>query len=100
VYHGLSVVAQNLQEDEDGAGHASRSSGLLHPEASQARVSQFGLKTGGGVAQMVHVASSQRSRGVEAEDGRGKLEEACMFPKNTHGVIKKTIPDITTTARS
>jgi hypothetical protein len=30
-------------------GHASRSSGLLHVEASQARVSCSGLKTGGGV---------------------------------------------------
>jgi hypothetical protein len=28
-------------------GHASRSSGLLHVEASLARVSQSGLKTGG-----------------------------------------------------
>jgi hypothetical protein len=32
----------------DGMGHASRSSGLLHMEASQARVSQSGLKTGRG----------------------------------------------------
>jgi hypothetical protein len=30
-------------------GHASRSSGLLHVEASLARVFQFGLKTAGGV---------------------------------------------------
>jgi hypothetical protein len=30
-------------------GHASRSSGLLHVEASLARVSQSGLKTGIGV---------------------------------------------------
>jgi hypothetical protein len=30
-------------------GHASRSNGLLLVEASQARVSQFDLKTGGGV---------------------------------------------------
>jgi hypothetical protein len=30
-------------------GHASRSSGLLSVEASLARVSQSGLKTGGGV---------------------------------------------------
>jgi hypothetical protein len=30
-------------------GHASRSSGLLHVEASRARVSYSGLKTGGGV---------------------------------------------------
>jgi hypothetical protein len=29
-------------------GHASRSSGLLRVEASLARVSQSGLKTGGG----------------------------------------------------
>jgi hypothetical protein len=31
----------------DGVGHALRSSGLLHVEASLARVSQSGLKTGG-----------------------------------------------------
>jgi hypothetical protein len=30
-------------------GHASRSSGLLHVEASRSRVSQSGLKTSGGV---------------------------------------------------
>jgi hypothetical protein len=29
-------------------GHASRSSSLLHVEASMARVSQFGLKASGG----------------------------------------------------
>jgi hypothetical protein len=29
-------------------GHTSKSSGLLHVEASQVRVSQSGLKTGGG----------------------------------------------------
>jgi hypothetical protein len=34
----------------------------------RARVSQSRLKTGGGVVHMVHVASSQRSRGDEAED--------------------------------
>jgi hypothetical protein len=32
----------------DSVGHASRSSSLLHVEASLARVSQSGLKTGGG----------------------------------------------------
>jgi hypothetical protein len=31
-----------------GAGHTSRSSGLLHVEASLARVFQSGLKTDGG----------------------------------------------------
>jgi hypothetical protein len=32
----------------DDVGHASRSSDLLRVEASLAKVSQFGLKTGGG----------------------------------------------------
>jgi hypothetical protein len=44
---GLSVAPQNRQR-EVGVGHASRSSGLLHVEACLARVSQSGLKTGGG----------------------------------------------------
>jgi hypothetical protein len=50
-------------------GHVLRSSGLLRLEASQARVSQSSLKTGGGAVWMVHVASSRRSCGEEAEDG-------------------------------
>jgi hypothetical protein len=44
---GLSVAPQNRWR-EVGAGHASRSSGLLHVKASLHRVSQSGLKTGGG----------------------------------------------------
>jgi hypothetical protein len=44
---GLSVAPQN-QRREVGAGHTSTSSGLLHVEASLARVFQSGLKTGGG----------------------------------------------------
>jgi hypothetical protein len=40
----LSVAPQN-QRREVGTGHALRSSGLLHVEASLARVSQSGLKT-------------------------------------------------------
>jgi hypothetical protein len=43
----LSVAPQNRRR-EVGAGHASRSSGLLYMEASLGRVSQSGLKTGGG----------------------------------------------------
>jgi hypothetical protein len=43
----LSVVPQNRRR-EVGVGRASRSSGLLGMEASLARVSQSGLKTGGG----------------------------------------------------
>jgi hypothetical protein len=70
VGYGLSVVSQNQREDEDSAGHASRSSGLLRLEASRTRVSQSSLKTDGGTTQMVHVVSSQRSRGYEVEDGR------------------------------
>jgi hypothetical protein len=41
----LSVAPQNRRR-EVGVGHASRSSGLLGVEASLARVSHSGLKTG------------------------------------------------------
>jgi hypothetical protein len=58
VGYSLSVAPQNRREDEDGVGHALRSSILLRLEASQARVSQSSLKTSGGMARMVHVASS------------------------------------------
>jgi hypothetical protein len=44
---GLSVAPQN-QRREVGARHASRYSSLLGVEASLARISQFGLKTGVG----------------------------------------------------
>jgi hypothetical protein len=60
VDYGLSVAPQNQQKDKDGEGYASRSTGLLNVDASQVRVFQCGLKTGGGVTRMVHVTSSQR----------------------------------------
>jgi hypothetical protein len=44
---GLSIAPQNRRR-EVGTRHASRSSNLLRVEASQARVSQSGLKTGEG----------------------------------------------------
>jgi hypothetical protein len=44
---GLSVAPQNRRR-EDGVGHVSRFGGLLCLEASRARVSQSGLKNGGG----------------------------------------------------
>jgi hypothetical protein len=47
VCFGLSVAPQN-QRREVSVGHASRSSGLLRVEASLARFSYSGLKTGGG----------------------------------------------------
>jgi hypothetical protein len=68
--YSLLVAQQNQWNDEDGVRHATRSSGLLRLEASQDRVSQSGLKTSAGAAWMVHVASSRRSCGVQAEDGR------------------------------
>jgi hypothetical protein len=55
----LSVTPQNRRREVD-AGHASRSSGLLGVEASLARVSQSGLKTGGG-------ATTGGARGTIAE---------------------------------
>jgi hypothetical protein len=47
-------------EDEDGAGHVSRSSGLFHMEASRGRIFQSGLKTDGGVLGVVQMAPSQK----------------------------------------
>jgi hypothetical protein len=47
VGYGLSVVPQNRWEG-DGVGHVLRSSGLLHVDASRARVYQSGLNNGGG----------------------------------------------------
>jgi hypothetical protein len=44
----VSRFAPQNQRREDGAGHASRSGGLLRLEASCVRVSQSGLKTDGG----------------------------------------------------
>jgi hypothetical protein len=55
----LSVAPQNRQRGV-GAGHESRSSGLLHVEASLARVTQSGLKTGEG-------ATTGGARGTIAE---------------------------------
>jgi hypothetical protein len=51
-----------LTEVEDGVGHASISSGFLCLDASQARVIQSSLKTGGGAVQILHVALSRRLR--------------------------------------
>jgi hypothetical protein len=68
--YGLSIAPQNRQEDEDDAGHVSRSSGLFRLEVSQAMVSQFGLKIGRGTMRMVHVESSRKLHQVEAKNGR------------------------------
>jgi hypothetical protein len=71
---GLSVASQNRRR-EVGAGHTSRSSGLLGVEASLARVSQFGLKTGGGTTMggargiITDVASEANRRWTGRCDG-------------------------------
>jgi hypothetical protein len=59
----LSIAPQNQRRGDD-MGHASRSGGLLHLEASHARVSQSGLKTGGG-------ATVGGARGTIAEVASG-----------------------------
>jgi hypothetical protein len=58
--NGLQFVGYAIKPtgDEDVVGHTSRCSGLLRLEASQARVSQCSLKTGGGATRMVDMASS------------------------------------------
>jgi hypothetical protein len=48
----------------------SRSSGLLHIEASRARDSQSGLKTAGGATRMMHMTSSRRLRQDQVDDGQ------------------------------
>jgi hypothetical protein len=53
---GLSVAPQNRRR-EVGVGHTSRSSDLLHVEASLVRVSQSGLKMGGTRGTIVKVTS-------------------------------------------
>jgi hypothetical protein len=45
-----------------------RSSGLLRLEVNRARISQSGLKTGGGAVRMVHVPPSRRSREDQVKD--------------------------------
>jgi hypothetical protein len=68
-------------------GHASRSSGLLHVEASLARVFQSGLKTGGGTTMggacgtIVEVVSDISSRRTGRCDGlrRTLLPLLCRF---------------------
>jgi hypothetical protein len=62
-------VPQKRQEEDD-TGHALRSSGLLHLEASQDRVFQFSSKLAEERRRVMHVASSQRSRKDEVEDER------------------------------
>jgi hypothetical protein len=70
VGYSLLVVPQNWWEDEDGMGHTSRSSGLLHLKANRARVFQSDLKTGGGVAWVMHMTSSRRLHRSKAKDGQ------------------------------
>jgi hypothetical protein len=60
-------------------GHASRSSSLLHVEASLARVSQSGLKTGGGATTGGARAPSRRLRQRQDEDGRVDVT-GCVGP--------------------
>jgi hypothetical protein len=64
------LAAQQNQSREDGAGHASRSDGLLRHEASRARVFQSGLKTNGGATMGGARGIIARLRRVKAEDGR------------------------------
>jgi hypothetical protein len=51
-------------------GHVSRSSGLLHVEASRARVFQSGLKIVGCATRMVYVTSLRRLRRGQVENVR------------------------------
>jgi hypothetical protein len=80
VSFGLSVVPQNRRGI--GAGHASRYSGLLYVEASLARVSQSGLKTGGGV-----IMGSARGTIVEVA-----LNTSCRWMGRCDGLHRTPLP--------
>jgi hypothetical protein len=67
--YSLSVASQNRREDEDGAGHTSRSSSLLCMEANRARVSQFASKPTEARQQVVHVALSWRLHRDQVKNG-------------------------------
>jgi hypothetical protein len=69
VGYGLSVAPQNQWKNEDGAGHASRSRGLLRVEVSQARVFQFASKLAEVRRRVVRVAPSWRLHRNQVEDG-------------------------------
>jgi hypothetical protein len=70
----LLVAPQNRRR-KVGAGHALRSSGLLHVKASRARVSQCALKidggamTGGACDTIMEVASESSRRRMGRCDG-------------------------------
>jgi hypothetical protein len=57
----------------------SRRRGFVHVEASQARVFMSDIKTSGGMARMVHMASSRRLRQSHVEDGRVDVT-GCVGP--------------------
>jgi hypothetical protein len=63
--------------------HASRSSSLLRVEASLARVSQSGLKTGGGMTMGGVVAPSRRLHRRQVEDGLVDTT-GCVGPATLH----------------
>jgi hypothetical protein len=66
--YGLSVAQQNRREGDD-VRHASRSSGLLRVDVSQARVPQFTSRLAEERLRVVHVAPSRRFCRIQAEDG-------------------------------
>jgi hypothetical protein len=75
--YGLSVAPQNQLGDEDSVGHVSRSSSLLHVNVSRARVSQSGLKTGGGATAG---GALKTDRGATVGDTRGTIVKVVSSP--------------------
>jgi hypothetical protein len=67
--YGLSIAPQN-QREEVSTEHTSKSSSLLHVEASRAMISYFTSKLTETRRRMVCMTSSWRSHGDEVEDGR------------------------------
>jgi hypothetical protein len=75
---GLSVAPRNRRR-KVGAGHASRSSGLLQVKASRASVSQFASKLAEARRWVVHVASSRGCIKVKSKTD-GSIRRAASDP--------------------
>jgi hypothetical protein len=74
----LSALPQNRRR-EVGAGHASRSSGLLHVKESLTRVSMSSLKTGGGVTVGGACGTIAKVHQRQVEDGQVDATD-CVGP--------------------
>jgi hypothetical protein len=73
-------------KDEDDAGHASRSNGLLHVKASRLGFPNLASRPAEGRRWVVHMTSLMRLCRVQSKDGRVDAM-SCIRPCYTYFVI-------------